>query len=58
MSDRKMTTIVLYALPKDWGNFTSSIFFKKEATPLSELWSLFKMEETILKENDDEGSKE
>jgi len=33
MSDREMTTIVLNALPEDWGNFTSSIYVKKEATP-------------------------
>ena len=40
MSNREMKTIVLNALPEDWGNFTSSIYAKKEATPLNELWSL------------------
>ena len=39
MFDREMTTIVLNALPKEWGNFTSNIFGKKEATPFRELWS-------------------
>ena len=34
MSDRDMTTIVLNTLPKEWGNFTSSIYAKKEATNL------------------------
>ena len=32
--DREMTTVVLNALPKEWGNFTSSIYGKKETTPL------------------------
>ena len=49
MSDKEMTTVVLNALPDDWGNFTSSIYAKKEATPLSEMWSLCKIEETRLK---------
>lgn len=40
MSDKEMTTIVLNALPEEWGNFTSSIYGKKEATPFIELWSL------------------
>ena len=40
MSDREMTNVVLNALPEDWGNFTSSIYAKKEATTLSEMWSL------------------
>lgn len=53
-----MTTIVLNALPEDWGNFTSSIYAKKEAIPLSELWYLCKIEETRLKAKDDVGSKE
>jgi len=53
-----MTTVVLNALPENWGNFTSSIYAKKEATPLSELWSLCKIEETRLKEKEDVGSKE
>jgi len=34
MSNREMTTIVLNALPEEWGNFTSSIYGKKETTPL------------------------
>ena len=53
-----MKTIVLNALPKDCGNFTSSIYAKKEATPLSELWYLCKILETRIKEIDDVGSKE
>lgn len=58
MFDREMTAVVLNALPEDCGNFTSSIYAKKEATPLSELWSLWKIEETRLKAKDDVGSKE
>jgi len=58
MSDKEMTTVVLNALPEDWGNFTSSIYAKKEATPLSEIWSLCKIEETRHKAKDDVGSKE
>ena len=38
MSDKEMTTVVLNALPEEWGNFTSSIYAKKEATTLSEMW--------------------
>jgi len=37
MCDKEMTTVVLNALPEDWGNFTSSIYDKKEATPLTVL---------------------
>jgi len=40
MLDREMKIVVLHALPEEWGNFTSSIYSKKEATPLNELWSL------------------
>ena len=58
MFDREMTTIVLNALPDDWGNFTSSIYAKKEATPLNGMWSLCKIEETRLKAKEDVGSKE
>ena len=58
MSDREMTTVVLNALPKDWGNFTSNIYANKEATKLSEMWSLCRTEETILKEKEYVGSKE
>lgn len=58
MYDMKMTTIVLNALPEEWGNFTSSIYGKKEATPFNELWSLCKIEETRLKEKSDVGSNE
>lgn len=32
MFDREMTTIVLNALPDEWGNFVSSIYGKKETT--------------------------
>ena len=49
MFDTEMTTVVLNALPKEWGNFTSSIYGKKEATPFRYLWSLCKVEETRLK---------
>ena len=35
ISNREMTTVILNVLPKDWGNFTSSIYAKKEATTLS-----------------------
>ena len=52
-----MTILVLNALPEDWGNFTSSIY-AKEATPLCEMWSLCKIEETRLKSKEDVGSKE
>ena len=58
MSDREITTIVLNALPEDWGNFTSSIYAKKEPTTLSEMWYLCKIEETRLKEKVDVESKE
>ena len=40
MSDREMTTVVLNVLPEEWGNFTSSIYGKKEATPFPDLWSV------------------
>lgn len=53
-----MTTIVLNALPKDWGNFKSSIYAKKEATPLSEMWSICKIDEKRLKAKEYVGSKE
>jgi hypothetical protein len=36
MSDKEMTTIVLNTLLEEWGNFTSSIYGKKEATPFNE----------------------
>lgn len=49
MSDTEMTTVVLNALPEEWGNFTSSLYRKKEATPFHDLWSLCKIEETRLK---------
>ena len=58
MFGREMITIVLNALLEDWGNFTSSIYAKKEATALGEMWSLCKIEETRLKEKEDVGSKE
>lgn len=37
MSDREMKIVVLNALPKEWGNFISSIYAKKETTTLSEM---------------------
>lgn len=58
MSDKEMITMLLNALPKEWGNFTSSIYVKKEATLLNELWSPWEIEETRLKAKDDVGSKE
>ena len=58
MSHREMTTVVLNPLPEDCGNFTSSIYAKKEATTLSEMWSLCRIEETRLKAKEDVGSKE
>lgn len=58
MSDRKMTIVVLNALPKEWGNFTSSLYAKNESTPLNELWYPCNIEETILKAKYDVGSKE
>ena len=58
MFDIEMTTVVLNALLDEWGNFTSSIYAKKEATTLSEMWSLCKIEETRLKAKEDMGSKE
>ena len=50
MSDREMTTVVLNALPQEWGNFTSIVYEKKEATPFQYIWSLCKIEKTWLKE--------
>ena len=58
MSDKEMTTVVLHALPKGWGSFTTSIYGKKEATPFQDVWSLCKIEETKLKEKIDMGSNE
>lgn len=58
MSDKEMTNMVLNALPEEWGNFTSSIYAKKEATPFNELWYLHKIEETRLKSKDEVGLKE
>ena len=42
ISDREMTSVVLNALPEDWGKFRSSIYAKKEATTLNEMWYLCK----------------
>lgn len=53
LSDKEMTVVVLNALLDEWGNFVSSIFGKKEATPFCELWSLCKIEETRLKAKSD-----
>lgn len=55
MFDKEMTTVVFNALPKEWGNFTSSICGKKEATHFQDLWSLCKIEETRLKAKNDVG---
>jgi len=53
-----MTTVVLNALPDEWGNFISSIYGKKKATPFNKLMSSCKIEETRLKEKRDVGSNE
>lgn len=58
MSNREMTTMLLNALSEEWGNFTSSIYAKKEATPLNELWSLCKIEGNRFKAEYDVGLKE
>ena len=59
MSNKEMTTVLLNALlPKGWGNFTSSIYGKKEETPFQALWSLCKIEETRLKAKIDTGTNE
>lgn len=58
MSDKEMTIVVLNGLPKKWGNFTSSTYGKKEATPFQDLWSLCKIEETRLKAKTDVGANE
>ena len=57
MFDREMTTVVLNALLEEWGNFTSSIYGKKEATPFQDLWSLCKIEESRLKAKSDVGGR-
>ena len=38
MSNKEMTTIVLNALPDEWGKFVSIIYGKKEPAPFNELW--------------------
>ena len=58
MFNREMTIVVLNALPEEWGNFTSSFYVKKEATSLSDMWSLCRTKETRLKAKEDMGSKE
>ena len=50
--------MVLNPLPEEWGNFTSSLYGKKEATPFHDLWSLCKIEETRLKAKVDTGPSE
>ena len=55
MSNTEMTTVVLNGLSEEWGNFTSSLYRKKEATPFHDLWSLCKIEETRLKAKTDTG---
>ena len=50
MFDREMTTMVLNALPEEWGNFTSSLYGKKVNTPFQYIWSLCNIEETKLHE--------
>ena len=46
------------ALPDEWGNFVSSIYGKKEATPFNELWSFCKIKENIFKAKSNVGSNE
>ena len=58
MKNRKMTIVVLNALPDEWGNFVSNIYGKEKVAPFSELWSLFKIEETRLKAKGDVESNE
>ena len=58
MFHKEMTTIVLNALLEEWGNYTSTIYGKKEATPFYELCSLCKIEEIKLKTKSDVGSNE
>lgn len=58
MFDKEMTTVVLNALPEEWGSFTSSIYGKKEATPFEYLWSLRTIKETRLKAKTVIGSSE
>ena len=58
MSDSEMATVVLNAILEEWGNFTSSIYEKKEATPFQDLWSLCKIEESRLKAKSDVGAGE
>lgn len=53
MSDQKMTTIVLNALPEEWRNFTTIIWAKKEASSLNDLWAICKVEEARLKARED-----
>jgi len=40
MPNIEMNTVILNALLEEWGNFTSSIYGKKESTPFQDLWSL------------------
>jgi len=53
MSDQEMTTIVLNALPEEWGNFIANIWGKKEASSLNDLCAICKVEETKLKAKED-----
>ena len=58
MFDSEMTTVALNALLEEWGNFTSGIYGKKEATPFQDLWSLCKIEESRLKAKSNVGASE
>ena len=58
MYNKEINTIVLNELPDEWGNFVSSIYGKKEATPFNKIWSLCKIEETRLKAKSDVRSNE
>ena len=56
MFDNEMTTMVLNALLEEWGNFTSSLYKKKEETKFHKLWYLCKIEETTFKSKSEIGS--
>ena len=58
MFDSEMTTVVLNALPGEWGNFTSGLYGKIEATPFHDLGYLCRIEETILRSKVVTGSSE
>ena len=46
MSNGEILTMVLNALPKEWGSFTSNTPVKKEAMAFQDIWYLCKKKET------------